>query len=77
MRAANLLQTCKPTPVCYAASNMLCDMILNRKWCCRFQLVRRIGTVGSAVAVHWHSRLNQIFVGTGDSACSCPLTIVF
>lgn len=29
--------------------------------------MRRIGTVGSAVAVHWHSRLNQIFVGTGQN----------
>ena len=32
---------------------------------CRLQLVRRIGTVGSVVAVHWHSRLNQVFMGTG------------
>lgn len=47
------------------------------KSCCRLQLVRRIGTVGSAVAVHWHSRLNQIFVGTGNTACLCLLTIVF
>ncbi|KAL3132621.1 hypothetical protein ABBQ32_009149 [Trebouxia sp. C0010 RCD-2024] len=37
----------------------------------KLQLVRRIGTVGSAVAVHWHSRLNQIFVGTGDKAGGC------
>jgi len=33
---------------------------------CRLQLVRRIGTVGSVVAVHWHARLNQIFMGTGQ-----------
>lgn len=32
---------------------------------CRQQLVRCIGTVGSVVAVQWHSRLNQIFMGTG------------
>ena len=31
----------------------------------RQQLVRRVGTVGSVVAVQWHSRLNQIFMGTG------------
>ena len=31
------------------------------------QLVRRVGTAGSVVAVHWHHRLNQIFMGTGGA----------
>lgn len=56
---------------------MLYYMLLKWKCCCRLQLVRRIGTVGSAVAVHWHSRLNQIFVGTGNTACACLLAIAF
>lgn len=37
----------------------------------KLQLVRRIGTVGSVVAVHWHARLNQIFMGTGDKSGGC------
>ena len=38
---------------------------MSEVWWCRLQLVRRIGTLGSVVAVHWHARLNQIFMGTG------------
>ena len=30
-----------------------------------FQVVRRISMPGSVVAIHWHDRLNQIFVGAG------------
>lgn len=37
----------------------------------KLQLVRRIGTVGSVVAVQWHQRVNQIFMGTGDKAGGC------
>lgn len=34
------------------------------------RLVRRIGMPSSVVAVQWHAKLNQIFVGTGE--CSLP-----
>lgn len=34
-------------------------------------LVRRVAVPGSAVALNWHERLNQIFVGVGARAL-CP-----
>lgn len=30
------------------------------------KIVKKLGMPGSAVAVEWHSKVNQIFVGTGD-----------
>ena len=33
-------------------------------------VVRRIGMPGNVVALNWHSRLNQIFVGTGAPTLS-------
>ena len=32
------------------------------------EVVRRVSMPASVVALHWHERLNQIFVGTGASA---------
>lgn len=34
------------------------------------ELVRRVGMPSSVVALQWHSKLNQIFVGVGMSSLS-------
>lgn len=49
----------------YTSRNTTWTQGMTAEMLCRQQLVRRIGTVGSVVAVQWHSRLNQIFIGTG------------
>lgn len=33
----------------------------------QFSLVRKVGMPGSVAGLAWHHRLNQIFVGTGES----------
>ena len=38
------------------------------------ELVRRIGMPSSVVAVQWHAKLNQIFVGVGAPPAIMPMT---
>ena len=76
LKALVILRACYSVTVCNTTDHMLCYMLLIWQCCCRLQLVRRIGTIGSAVAVHWHSRLNQIFVGTGNMYVHADVRLV-
>lgn len=37
-------------------------------------VVRKVAMPNSVVAVHWHPRLNQIFVGTGEQLTFNPVS---
>lgn len=40
------------------------------------QMVRRVGMPASVVAVQWHARLNQIFLGVGEHQPVLKLVLV-